>query len=118
LTHDEAHKLLRKYYRILELAKEYQFRSTDIIIAVGQTHSTTSPQEREVVRRVSMLQDVQPIADAIGRLHEDYQRFIELRWSQEMSLRAVGRELKSNKDYMRNMELECLKAFIRTYESL
>ncbi len=117
MTHDEARALIKKYYRILELAHEYQLRSTDIIIAVGQTHNTTSPQEREVIRRVSMLEDVQPVADAISRLHEDYQKFIELRFGKDrMSLRMIGREFKSNKDYIRSMETSVLDAFIHVYK--
>jgi len=116
MTHDEARTLLKKYYRVLELAHEYQLRSTDIIIAVGQTHNTTSPQEREVVRRVSMLEDVQPVDGVIKRLHKDYQKFIELRWGKEMSLLVIGREMFMSKKTAWKFEGEILSAFIRIYE--
>jgi DNA-directed RNA polymerase specialized sigma subunit len=118
VTRDEARKILRKYYRILEIANDYRLKSNDIIIAVGQTHSAESPQEREIVRRVSMLQDVKVIKIAIERLHEEYQRFIELRFQQDMSLWTIGKKLHASKTAVWRFENECLSAFGRVYQSL
>ena len=116
MTHDEARSLLKKYYRTLELANEYQLRSTDIILAVGRTHNTTSPQEREVVRRVSLLEDVQPVADAIKELHKEYKEFLELRFKQEMSFWMISRKLHMSKTATWRFENECLSAFVRIYQ--
>lgn len=112
MTFSQARAKLKKYYRVLELAKEYHLQSSDIIVVVDNPKRTASPAELEVVRRLDLLASVRDVEEALQRLQPDYRKFLELRFGQEFSLRQVGREMHMGLGTAYRFEAEALGAFI------
>ena len=88
-----ARKKLKQYYRVIELAEEYQLHSADIIICVSShQRSKTSPEEAATIRRIDLLARVQDTEAALGKLPPEYREYLGLRFAKEMSVRQAGRQ--------------------------
>ena len=114
MTFGEAKSRLRKYYRVIELVADTGLKSTDILIAVcvGNDPFPVGPQAKEVIRRVDLEASVRDVKEALERLPEDYQVFLERRYGQEMSLRVAGPEGFISKSSAQRYEVEVQSALV------
>lgn len=114
MTFGEARAKLRKYYRTLEIAEEYNLKSTDIIIAIGgkQKAKGGSLPESMATRKVDLLSSVRETGEAIQRLPEDHQKFIQLRYGMELGLRQTAREMFVGRSTAHALEKVVLASFI------
>lgn len=113
MTFKTARQKLKKYYRTIEIAEDYQLSCSDIIIVVGNTQKkATSPEEAATIRRLDLLAKVQDTADALKKLPEDHRQFIALRFGKELSLRQAAREVFASVSTIHRFEIEVLSAFI------
>lgn len=112
MSFDEARAKLKRYYRILDLLEEFKLSSKDIVVLVYSGNSHSSPQEREVVRKLDLMGSVQDVADALAQLSEEQQRFLERRFRHEMSLRILAREFYRSVGALYQFERDTLTVFI------
>lgn len=113
MTFSQARTKLRRYYRILELAHEYHLKSTDVIVVVDNApRFMVSPEEAEVVRRLDLLASVRDVGEALKNLSLEQQKFLELRFGKEYSLRQVAREMHMAVSTAHKYETAALSAFI------
>lgn len=93
MTFKTARKKLRYYYRIKEIADEYRLYESDIIIAVSPKRNTTNKEEAAIIRKIDLLAKIEDIEVALKKLPDDYQKYVELRFKDELSSRQAGRQM-------------------------
>ncbi|MCR4399117.1 MAG: hypothetical protein NUV93_09180 [Firmicutes bacterium] len=105
---------MRRYYRVLEIAKEYGLRRGDVLIAVGQNPKgyINSAEAEVVVRRLDLLAGVQDVERALHMLTEEQREFARLRYGEEWGLRSIARALYRSVGAMPQFERDMLDAFI------
>lgn len=93
MTFKTARKKLRYYYRIKEIVEEYNLCSNDIIIVVSTTRNYSNRQENATIKKIDMLAKIADTEEALQKLPEEYKKYIELRFKDELSGRQAARQL-------------------------
>jgi len=114
MSYGEARSKLRRHYALVEALEAHSIGRSVSFIAVGLDGGdpSASPSEGSALKVVVLSEQIEEVNRSLSQLPYDYRQCLVLRYRDNLTVRATGRELHLSKSSAFELERNALAAFI------